>query len=307
MSLITFNEFKPSEPTRNGKTAPAKVKGDDNKWYALSRDVDSALVLSAVADGFPLEVETATKESTVNGKRYVNHYLNKASKPIQRTEPIGEAPRQPVITTPAQPQLPARPAAGNGGAAVTPPPRPFIDDAAKQRLIVRQSSLRAAVEYSVKDPAAVSAEEVLALADYFVRWVFEEEEAAYDLAEVKRGGGSAEHSIGEASKAESQSPAQQYLAEARKKLQDVTGTYEDEDAVCPGCGRKEFLKQYAGGWFCAKSKVDGEPGGCGYPRKGERLDAPVTWGEFKQRSAANVRRPDATVLSPTTHPGRPTQ
>jgi ribosomal protein L37AE/L43A len=80
--------------------------------------------------------------------------------------------------------------------------------------------------------------------------------------------------------------AQSHLEDIREKVADIRAGYSDEDAVCPNCGRREFLKQWTQGWFCARSKTAGEPGGCGYPAKGERLDSPVTYGEFKQRTAS---------------------
>lgn len=80
--------------------------------------------------------------------------------------------------------------------------------------------------------------------------------------------------------------AQHHLDDIREKVADIRAGYSDEDAVCPACGRREFLKQWSGGWFCARSKEAGVPGGCGHPEKGSRLDAPVSYGEWKTRTAA---------------------
>jgi len=74
--------------------------------------------------------------------------------------------------------------------------------------------------------------------------------------------------------------AQQHLEDIREKSADLP-KYADEDAVCPGCGSKEHLihtDQH--GWFCSR-----KTGGCGHPPRGERLDAPISYGEWRAKTA----------------------
>ena len=289
--ILTLTDFIAAQETKNGKMAPAKAKGHDGKTYALGRDVDAALILSAVASGHPLEVEVSSKQTTVNGKQYTNHYLNSAKRlPAASAEPsssLGETAGRPAEAPAVSKPLPiANP------------------DDYRQRLIVRQTALKAAAELVANDPAIPAEERFNAIAyltEKFVGLVFQEG-SAYDLdaEKVNRSGEDRPHGGDDVTPP--LTPAHQHLAEARAKAKSITDSYDDADAVCPNCGRKEFLKQYSGGWFCARSKVAGEPGGCGYPNKGERLDSPVTWGEFKERTA--VRRPDAQVVGPSTYPSR---
>jgi hypothetical protein len=76
------------------------------------------------------------------------------------------------------------------------------------------------------------------------------------------------------------SVAQQHLEDIREKSAELP-KYADEDAVCPGCGSKEHLihtDQH--GWFCSR-----KTGGCGHPPRGERLDAPISYGEWRAKTA----------------------
>ena len=65
------------------------------------------------------------------------------------------------------------------------------------------------------------------------------------------------------------------LSDARKKTPPAR--YADEDMVCPGCGRKEFIRPYQGSFFCSK-----RDGGCGTPRKNEKWVV-ISYGEFRQK------------------------
>jgi hypothetical protein len=55
--------------------------------------------------------------------------------------------------------------------------------------------------------------------------------------------------------------------------------YADDDAVCPGCGQRDFLRPYKGSYFCSK-----RDGGCGSPPKGEVMN-PISFGEFRARQS----------------------
>ena len=288
--ILTFTNFTPSQTTASGKTAPPKVKASDGHTYALGKYVDAAMVLSAVASGAELECEVASKQSG----GYTNWYLNKAVAvqgavvKAETAAPSAEKIAPTRVETPSDSSL-----SGAAGDVTTAPGKkpaasPFVSDSDRQELIVRQSAIKAAIELkSFEQYADLS---VWDLAEEIVSWV-------YKSGQVNRTAG-VETSNGAPAV---QSSAQQHLAAARQKAEDIWATYDDADAVCPSCGRKEYLKQWTGGWFCARSKVAGQPGGCGYPAKGERLDAPVTYGEFKERS---LRRPDAPVVSPTNTPSR---
>jgi hypothetical protein len=196
-----------------------------------------------------------------------------------------------------------------GGGAVSPTqvkraasaPRP-VD---VQRLIVRQSALKAAVEIAVgwgmdymegRTSTEIGLTNVLHLADSFTAWVFEE--GAYGL-DVAHGGVSERGGLD----APSPSPAAVALADVRAKAADRRANYLDEDAVCPACGLRDHLRSLKdGGWFCSK-----RDGGCGFPPKGERLDQPISYGQWKHKNGtatSTFRRPDATVVSPQSHPSR---
>ncbi len=53
--------------------------------------------------------------------------------------------------------------------------------------------------------------------------------------------------------------------------------YQDEDAVCPSCGRKEALRPVNNPRFCAKAD-----GGCGHPPRGETMQL-ISYGEWGAR------------------------
>lgn len=250
------------------------------------------MVLAAVASGAELECEVASKQSG----GYTNWYLNRASAVagavVAATVPTAAAVAV-QATAPESALPPPHEAVGDvTPRRIQPAASPsiksnWIPDEDKQRLIVRQSAIKAAIELkSFEQYADLS---VWDLAEEIVSWVYSQ----VNRTAGDQGGAQTTPAV--------QTPAQQHLAVARQKAEDIWASYHDEDAVCPSCGRKEYLKQWTGGWFCARSKVAGTPGGCGYPAKGERLDAPVTYGEFKERS---LRRPDAPVVSPTNTPSR---
>lgn len=267
MSVLTFTEVIQPRQTPAGKWTPTKAKASDGKTYMVPK---SAVALIENSLGTPLECETTSEP---NG-RWVNYSLVSA--------------RHILATTPS----------GNGGApgperpapAAVPPAKTILGTRdTRETIIAKQSSLRTAVDAlgPGQSPTAY-----LELAETFVNWVFEEEaQGAYDLAsEVNRssGGGSPPPAgtVQPATPATPLTTAQQFVQAAKEKARQAVANYEDATAVCPNCGRAEYLKQYSGGWFCAKSKVAGEPGGCGYPNKGERLDFPVSYGEWKKKQAA---------------------
>lgn len=68
---------------------------------------------------------------------------------------------------------------------------------------------------------------------------------------------------------------QEILDGARKHAKEFS--YAREDAVCRGCGRKEFIRPYQGSFFCSK-----RDGGCGFPAKGSKWVV-MTYGEWLEK------------------------
>ncbi len=258
--ILTFSNFQDSHPSPKDatKTVPAKVKGNDGRDYTMSK---AALTIVRENLGVSLEAEVTEKKNGTFTNYTVESARILATAPVSapiaylRSDPVSGRPEGPIqwTSTPSPTEAVVPHAAAS--------PKPDI-----QMLIVRQSCLKAAVEFfgTYKAPT----EDVLTVADAFVDWVFK----AADVAQVLP---------------VAQSPAAQHLEDARQKSHDRRADYSLEDAVCPGCGHREWLKQFGGGWFCAPSKTDGEPGGCGYPKRGERLDSPPSYGEWLQGQAVN--------------------
>lgn len=298
MTVLTFVEYIEPTTTASGKTTPPKAKANGKTWALAKSTVE--LIRNSL--GTPLECETKSEQ---NGKWW-NHSVLSARHIV-----AAAGPESPTFTSPEPhemtrapllhgPSSKPPPTTQEGPVPTSPAPAWQNTDAARQRLIVRQSSLRAAVDWlNAEDETP---EEVLALADQFTRWVFEEEQV--DRGLNGGGGDKAQGAVPAARPAEKSAPhaisqAQEHLETARQRQAEIRAGYDDSDAVCPGCGRKEWLKQWDGGWFCSK-----KDGGCGHPPKGERLDFPMTYGEWRQRASSGLRRPDAPLVGPTSHPTR---
>lgn len=73
-----------------------------------------------------------------------------------------------------------------------------------------------------------------------------------------------------------QKTAEQIFSDTRAKIGSRASSYDDVDAVCPACGRKEFLRPANNPRFCAKAD-----GGCGHPPRGETMQL-ISYGEFQQ-------------------------
>lgn len=239
MPVLTFDEFIPAKQSAAGKMMPPKARAGSTT-FALNKGVVDLIEHSL---GTLLDCETKTEQ---NGK-YTNHFIVSA-KHVAATAPESA----PTKTSPPSPTE----------AVVTPAASPSYPGNERERLIVRQSSLKAAVDWA--NANGLTAPDVLAIADSFVDWVYKTDPQKNSA---------------------SRTAAQSTLQDIREKLADIRAEYSDEDAVCPNCGRKEFLKQWSGGWFCARSKEAGTPGGCGAPPKGERMDTPATYGEWRARTA----------------------
>lgn len=65
-------------------------------------------------------------------------------------------------------------------------------------------------------------------------------------------------------------------AETRTKVKSAP-VYQDDEMVCPSCGKKEFLRPYKGSYFCSK-----RDGGCGAPPKGEVMNL-VPYGQWRSK------------------------
>ena len=68
--------------------------------------------------------------------------------------------------------------------------------------------------------------------------------------------------------------ASEILAETRARM-GAQPAYDDEDAVCASCGRKEALRPVGNPRFCAKAN-----GGCGAPSRGGTLQL-VSYGQWR--------------------------
>ena len=276
MPVLVFDEFIPSKQSAAGKMMPPKAKAGGTT-FALNKSVVDLIENSI---GTPLDCETKTEQ---NGK-YTNHFVLSA----RHLASASATPPRAVGSTDTRPTAPPTTSLPSPTEAVVTPtasPRtadikaayPALhlgqsSDEARQRLIVRQSALKAALEYHFNVRGSVEQDlgDITATADYFTAWVFKETSPE---------------------KSAPRTIAQQHLETVREKVADIRAGYSDEDAVCPACGRKEFLKQWTGGWFCARSKEAGVPGGCGYPEKGARLDSPLTFGEWKAAQASKPSVP----------------
>jgi hypothetical protein len=75
--------------------------------------------------------------------------------------------------------------------------------------------------------------------------------------------------------------ATEILDDTRKRMGTVArkGDYADEDAVCPQCGAKDFIRPYQGSFFCSR-----RDGGCGHPPKGEKWVF-ISYGEWRKRQS----------------------
>lgn len=289
--ILTFSDYIAPTTTASGKLAPAKAKAS-GKTYTLSRAVVELVENSL---GTPLECEVTTDTRSVNGKVYTNFGIKSAKHIVVPSagpeSPPSNPTANPTIPNVQEGPVPTSPAPAWQKIASHMDPHAGSGwqntDAARQRLIVRQSSLARAVEVLGPGKTLADYEE---LTDLFTALVMEEKSRGLN------GGGGDKPGDGIPA---ARSQAQEHLETARQKLADIRAGYSDEDAVCPACGRREFLKQWDGGWFCSK-----KDGGCGHPPKGERLDFPSTYGEWRQRTASNLRRPDAPVVSPVSHPSR---
>jgi ribosomal protein L37AE/L43A len=275
---LTFTEIIASKQTPAGKWTPTKAKATDGKTYVLAKSVVPQI---ENALGTALDCTTTSKSREYNGKTYTDYTVESANH-IKATAPESAKGRQQLESGlyPAPYQSDSTSFPSPREAVVTPVASPLPD---RERLIVRQSSLRAAIEMfgpvsafrqSLTDEqldalTTALAKNVLETAELFVGWVFYKS----DQTATKNNG--------------PRTSAQSTLDVIREKVSDIRAGYSDEDAVCPACGRREFLKQWSGGWFCARSKEAGVPGGCGYPEKNTRLDAPVSYGEWKQKTASS--------------------
>jgi hypothetical protein len=235
--ILTFTEVIASRKTASDKWTPTKAKATDGKTYVLAKSVvpqvENAL-------GTALDCVTSSKSREYNGKEYTDFTVESA-KHVAATAPVSA----PTTTSTPTPQ-----AVGSDRPAASPQ----LD---RERLIVKQSAIKAAVELVVADK--VPSANLWAVAEEIVSWVFE--------AGAPKNNGP-------------RSVAQQHLEDIREKSADLP-KYADEDAVCPGCGSKEHLihtDQH--GWFCSR-----KTGGCGHPPRGERLDAPISYGEWRAKTA----------------------
>lgn len=75
---------------------------------------------------------------------------------------------------------------------------------------------------------------------------------------------------------------EQILAETKARLTKplpASNGYDDADAVCPSCGKKEFLRPANNPRFCAKND-----GGCGFPnsKQGQTFSL-ISYGEWRER------------------------
>jgi hypothetical protein len=200
---------------------------------------------------------------------FTNHTV-KSAVIVPATAPESAAP----VSAPSTSAPSSTEAAGQAidGPAVSPKPD-------VQMLIVRQSCLKSAVELTAGD---YTPEEVFAMADRMVDWVYLKPADVNHAPEISR------------------SPAAQHLEDARQKAAGRPD-YDPDERVCGGCGSKDHLILWAGGWFCER-----KTGGCGWPPKGERVDLPPKYSELlaSRDLPPNLRRPDAPVVSPSTHPTR---
>ena len=252
MPVLVFDEFIPAKQSAAGKMMPPKAKAGGTT-FALNKSVVDLIENSI---GTPLDCETKTEQ---NGK-YTNHFVlsarHLASASATPTRAVGSTDTRP--TAPPTTSLPSPTEAVVTPAASHPPYRDARSDE-----INRQSARRDAVSLVVA--GIYPPDQLFTLIDKLADYTYHSPEK------------SAPRTI-----------AQQHLDVIREKQADIRSTYADEDAVCPNCGRREWIKQWSGGWACMRSKEAGVPGGCGFPPKGERLDSPVTYGEFKQRTTNSV-------------------
>jgi hypothetical protein len=271
LTLSNFVEAHPS-PKDASKTVPPKVTGSDGNSYALTKAVHEIVTSNL---GVPLDVDVKVETKGA----FTNRSIVSARIPAT-------GPESPTSTPNAQertvPNLPIQPSSSWQS-----------NDAARQRLIVRQSCLKTAVELLGHHPGEYGSEaedEACRIADQFATWVFKEE--AYGLSENHEGGGPHQ-----GTNPAPQTPAAKALETARQTVRDVRAGYNPEDAVCPKCGRREFLGPRAA--FCGRKQ-----GGCGWPYSEDEKEA-ISYGEWLGRQAAsNLRRPDAPVVSPASHPTR---
>jgi hypothetical protein len=273
LTLSNFIDAHPS-PKDASKTVPPKVTGSDGNSYALTR-----AVFDVVKDnlGSPLDVDVKTE---IKGA-FTNRSITAARVPATGPEsPTSTPPVQERTVTAALPQ---------------PSSSWQSNDAVRQRLIVKQSSLRAAIDLlAAKSETNVLTDgdvrTALRVADTFVDWVFKGE--VYGLSENHEGG-----SHPGVTTTAPTTPAAKALETARQVQRDIRAGYNLEDAVCPKCGRREFLGPRAA--FCKRAA-----GGCGWPHDEDEKEA-ISYGEWLDRQAAtNLRRPDAPLVSPTSHPTR---
>jgi len=247
MTTLIFQEFIPAKQSAAGKMMPPKAKTADGTTFALNKAVVDLIENSI---GSPLDCDTKTEQ---NGK-YLNHFVLSA-KHASATAPVSA----PTTTSTPTPQ-----AVGSDRPAASSTTRLRFGADTRSDEINRQSARRDAVSLVVA--GIYPPDELWTLIDALANYT-------YKTDPEKNSG--------------PRSVAQQHLEDIREKSAEQKADYADEDAVCPACGRKEFLKQWSGGWFCARTKVPGELGGCGYPEKGTRLDSPITYGEWKQKTATN--------------------
>jgi hypothetical protein len=70
---------------------------------------------------------------------------------------------------------------------------------------------------------------------------------------------------------------QESLERIRAQAKPAATDYDDTTAVCPRCGKAEFLRPVTNPKFCQKAA-----GGCGAPAKGDAWTL-ISYGEFKER------------------------
>jgi hypothetical protein len=262
--ILTFSNFTDSHPSPKdaSKTVPPKAKGSDGHEYVLGK---AAYEIVRDNLGSPLDVDTSTKQ---NGA-FTNYSVTAARRAPRVADGVPTAgPESPIPDIQGARTVAPIKTAAIPASSLAPA---FISDAARQRLIVKQSSLRAACDLVAKGyPADLKL--IIELADTFVTWVFKEE--TYGLNDHE-GGGDGRIDV---TPPPSNSPAAKALESARNKAADIRADYHREDAVCPKCGRKEFLGPRAA--FCKQAA-----GGCGWPHGDDEKDA-ISYGEWLARQQA---------------------
>jgi len=247
MPVLTFTEF--FEPKEAGKSPRAKAS--DGLSYFLNKEVID--FIKNRIGGPPLEVTTERKESAAGKPYHVVLSAKNVTAPTTSSASISD-----IVKATAPESAPIQTSTPSFREAVaTPAASPPID---VQRLIVRQSCLKSAVEWIVgSQHSSGRARDALELADMFVVWVYETDPQKISATRTA---------------------AQSHLEDIREKVADIRAGYSDEDAVCAECGRREFITPYQGSYFCSK-----RDGGCGAPNKGD-VWIHMNYSEWRERTAS---------------------